>query len=55
MLGRMFAQAVHGDSVPQEVSVAIGRAAEAAAMGGYTAVIEMLLAYLKACGEGGLV
>ena len=31
MFVRMCAQAVHGDAVPQEVSAAIGRAAEAAA------------------------
>ena len=48
----MSAQAVHGEAVPQEVSAAIGRATEAAAKGGHAAVVEMLLAYLKACGEG---
>ena len=55
MLGRMSAQAVHGDSVPEEVSAAIGRATEAAALGGHVAIVEMLLAFLKACGEGCLV
>ena len=34
MLGRMSGQAVHGDSVPEEVSAAIRRALEAAAKGG---------------------
>ena len=52
MLGRMSAQAVHGDSMPQEVSAAIGRAMAAAAKGGHTVVVEMLLTHLKACGEG---
>ena len=52
MFVRMSAQAVHGDAVPQDVSAAIGRATEAAAQGGHAAVVEMLLAYLKACGEG---
>ena len=44
----MSAQAVHGEALPQEVSAAIGRATEAAAKGGHAAVVEMLLAYLKA-------
>ena len=51
----MSAQAVHGDALPQEVSAAIGRATEAAAKGGHTAALEVLLAYLKACVRGGLV
>ena len=55
MLGRMSGQAVHGDSPPEEVSAGIGRATKAAVQGGHTAIVEMLLAFLKACGEGGLV
>ena len=50
-LGRVSTQALHGDLVPQEVSEAIGRATEAAAHGGHAAVVERLLAWLKACGE----
>ena len=50
MLGRMSAQAVHGDSSPEEVSAAIGRATEAAVRGGHAAIVETLLAFLKACG-----
>ena len=48
----MSAQAVHGEAVPQEVSAAIERATEAAAKGGHVAALEVLLAHLKACGEG---